>query len=290
MLAVAVFLLGTVPLEVQRRVVDEAVAGATGQTLLLLGGAYLVIASVEGAVKFALNLYRAWIGERAVRWLRKAVLRVSLGFGAESEAPDLEGIEISMLLSETEPVGGFVGVSISEPLLQGGLLLSVFGYMAWLQPWLALISLALFLPQLVFVPLLQSAINRRARRRIEILREISVGVLSALGGAAQNGRIDRVYTLNMQIFELKFGMNFLMNLVHHLGVAGVLGIGGWYVAKGALDIGTVVAFVSGLVKLNDPWGDVVNWFREMTAADIKYRLIRDATDDLAARGRPGDPQ
>jgi ABC-type bacteriocin/lantibiotic exporter with double-glycine peptidase domain len=282
-LAVAVFLLGTAPLEVQRRVVDEAVAGAPGHVLLLLGIAYLGIALTEGTVKFLLNMYRAWISERAVRWLRQNVHRLAAALGTDGEAAEIEGVEISVLLSETEPVGGFVGISVSEPLLQGGLLLSILAYMAWLQPWLALLSLAVFLPQLIFVPLLQGAINRRARSRIQVLREISVGVLSAPAEVvSQTGRIDHVFTLNLQIFQLKFGMNFLMNLMHHVGVAGVLGIGGWQVSKGALDIGTVVAFVSGLVKLNDPWGDVVNWFREMTVVDVKYRLIRDAADSLAA--------
>ena len=32
-----------------------------------------------------------------------------------------------MILSEAEPIGSFVGVSVSEPLLQGGILVTVFG-------------------------------------------------------------------------------------------------------------------------------------------------------------------
>ena len=59
--------------------------------------------------------------------------------------------------------GGFTGISVSEPLLQGGILVSVVGYMFVLQPWFALLGLAFFLSQTVFVPLLQSAINRRAQ-------------------------------------------------------------------------------------------------------------------------------
>jgi len=40
----------------------------------------------------------------------------------------------------------------------------------------------------------------------------------------------------------------------------------------------VIAFVSGLTKVNDPWGDIVDWFREMTVTRVKYVLIRDAVD------------
>jgi hypothetical protein len=41
-----------------------------------------------------------------------------------------------------------------------------------------------------------------------------------------------------------------------------------------------MAFVSGLAKVNDPWGDIVDWFREMTVTKVKYVMIRDAADWL----------
>ena len=62
----------------------------------------------------------------------------------------------------------------------------------------------------------------------------------------------------------------------YVGVAAALAIGGWYVLQGRIEVGTVVAFVSGLAKVNDPWGDVVNWFRDMTINRVKYRLISSA--------------
>ena len=75
------------------------------------------------------------------------------------------------------------------------------------------------------------------------------------------------------MYKLKFTMNFLMNLSHHAGVAGALALGGWYVLHSRTELGTVVAFISGLAKLNDPWGDLVNWFRDMTVNRVKYRLL-----------------
>jgi len=85
-----------------------------------------------------------------------------------------------------------------------------------------------FSPQLVLVPLLQAAINRRVERRIETLREVSGGIVGAAAGnepvqaSQQNRKVDRVFRLNMGVFKLKFTMNFVMNLMHHLGVAAVL--------------------------------------------------------------------
>jgi ABC-type bacteriocin/lantibiotic exporter with double-glycine peptidase domain len=53
-------------------------------------------------------------------------------------------------------------------------------------------------------------------------------------------------------------------------------VGGIYVISGELEFGTVVAFVAGMAKLNDPWGDLVNYFRDATVAQMKYRLVADS--------------
>ena len=92
-----------------------------------------------------------------------------------------------------------------------------------------------------------------------------------------------MYRLNMEIFRRKFGMNFLMNLLHHLGVIGILSVGGWLLIQGKTDAGTVVAFISGLNRMNDPWGDLVNYFRDLTNASVKYRMIASALDKRVAK-------
>src|SRR5439155_1223882 len=125
--------------------------------------------------------------------------------------PCEEGVQLSIIVSEVEPVGNFIGISCSEPLLHGGILLSVFGYMLFLQPMMALVSLAVFLPQIFFV-------------------------------------------------------------------------GGWFVVEGRTEVGTVVAFISGLDRVNDPWGDLVNYFRDMTSSRVKYRLVERALNGTSPTG------
>ena len=290
-LSIAVFLLSAVPLEIQRRLVNGAIQNGSVRTILWLALAYFGIALLEGGVKLGLNIYRAWVSETAVLDLRRLVSALPAGAernedkDKDKDKAHAEGTEISVVLSEVEPVGGFVGISISEPLLQAGVLVSIFGYLVFLQPLVALLCAAAFSPQLVFVPLMQRAINRRSGERIQTLRSVSGDIVkdhrgSSLAVEAQKGRIEHVFELNMGIFRIKFAMYFLMNLMHHLGVATALGVGGYYVVQGRLDIGTVVAFVSGLAKVNDPWGDLVDWFREMTLARTRYRLLADAVHML----------
>lgn len=92
----------------------------------------------------------------------------------------------------------------------------------------------------------------------------------------------------MSIYKIKYLMNFLMNGSFHLSMAGILALGGYYVAMGKLDAGSVIACTAGLTKINDPWGDLVDWFRELRVTQAKYALIPDAkmrgfTSELDAR-------
>jgi hypothetical protein len=62
---------------------------------------------------------------------------------------------------------------------------------------------------------------------------------------------------------------------------------GWWVYTSRLEIGGVVAFISGIGRLNDPWGALVNYFRDVNVAQIKYRLLADAVNQLAPAGFAG---
>jgi ABC-type bacteriocin/lantibiotic exporter with double-glycine peptidase domain len=285
-LSAAVFLLSTAPLELQRRIINDAIGKGASQTIFWLALAYGGVAVAEQSLKMALNVYRGWVAEDAVRMLRGIVGRLGVESGAASQSPADAGIEIAMILEEVEPIGGFTGTSVSEPLLQGGILASVMIYMVYLEPYMALLSLAFFAPQMVFVPLLQFAINRRAQARILTKREISGAVVEVVSPRAQAGSmqsepIERVFTLNMGIYKLKYSMNLLMNLTHHLAVAVALGIGGWFAVEGRIEVGTVVAIVVGLGKLNTPWGDLVDWARDFSVVSVRYRLFADAANRLA---------
>ena len=288
LLSIATFLLSAAPLELQRRIINTIVEHGAFATLLWLALAYGGIALAEQSLKLVLNIYRGWVAEDSVRALRIQAGDSARGAGASSA--DDTGIEIAVMLEEVEPIGGFTGVSVSEPLLQGGILASVVGYMVYLDARLALLALLFFVPQLVFVPLLQGAINRRAQRRILTKRGMSGDIVKAAAMSHQEWDwvrepISRVFTLNMGIYKLKFTMNLLMNVMHHSSVAVALGVGGWMALEGKIEVGTVVAIVSGMGKLNDPWGDLVNWARELSVVDVKYRLYAEALDRLSASAR-----
>jgi len=191
-----------------------------------------------------------------------------------------------MMVMEVEPIGSFTGGAFSEPLLQGGILCSVLAYMVHVDFWMALAAFLLFLPQFAFVPAMQGAMNRRIRARVQIIRQLSISVVEAQDhdlarDRSDSERIQRVFELNMGFFKLKASMNFLMNLSTQLQIISALLIGGWAVYQDRLAIGGVVAFISGIGKITDPWGDLVNYFRDANLSQVRYALVRDALTQQA---------
>jgi len=139
----------------------------------------------------------------------------------------------------------------------------------------------------VYAGIVQAAVNRRTGARIRVLRQLGIAMIKGNGGADDEGsraddrRIEQAFALDMGIFKLKFTMNFLMNLCNHLQVVLALLVGGWWVCTRHIEIGGVVAFISVIGRLNDPWGDLVNYFRDVNVSQIKYRLLADAVNQLS---------
>lgn len=291
-LTVTAFLLEIVPLEIQRRVVNNLVKERPFQLVIVLCATYAGAVLIQGATKLGLNIYRSWVGENAKRDLRRhiiAYLRIARAVAPGAEA---RGVGTAMIIAEVEPIGNFIGSSISEPLLQGGILLSVFAYIVHLDRWMAAAALAIFVPQLIFVPLMQGAINRRAGARVWVLRQLGISTVGRQTASAEQDRsdvkrIDRVLQLDMGIVKLKFSMNFLMNICSHLQVVAALLIGGWMVHTDQLMLGGVVAFMSAVGRLNDPWGDLVNYFRDLNVSQVRFGLVADRVNDLQANAALG---
>ena len=259
-LAASLFLVQLVPLELQRRIINDATERADFRIIVWLCAAYVLVVLVQGGLKLAMNVYRGSVTEAANQRLRLEVKpatdsREAAGTGPKQE----EGVAISIIVSEVEVVGGFIGSSFSEPVLNAGILLSVLGYMLYTQPLLALVAVGLFVPQFLFIPLLQKAINERTEARIKTMRAMSVDIVNEAAAAGDGvreektfrKRVAEVYRLNMEIFYRKYGMSFLMNLLQHLGTIGILAFGSWLLLQGKTEMGTIVAFISGINRMND---------------------------------------
>lgn len=290
-LSVAVSLLNAAPIETQRRIIDTAVHRGPIAVILSLVLAQCTILIVYGLAKLAMNIYRAWLGECATQDLRLVVTRRLAQ--ADEQNPSLaNGTGLAMILAEADDIGGFVGASLSLPIVEAGFLISVFIYLAALDLEMMAASLLILAPQFVFIPMMQRAINRRIAQRTRLLRRFGDEMLSP--GTWERGaqRLDEVFTVDMGVFKVKFSLNFLMNLTTSVGSLLVLGIGSVLVVHGRTEIATVVTFLSAVGRIVDPWNDIVDWGRGFAMTMVKYDLVVQALagppppDDGARSGAP----
>lgn len=283
-LTVLVFPLTLVPLELQRRIVNDAIAGTGLRLLLLLGGLYLAVVLVHGGLKYLRNVYQDRIGEGVTRLLRVRIAHAE-SFGAEVD----DGTRQSVVSAEAEKVGGFVSESIAFPLLQGGIVLSVAGYMLVVEPLVAAVALCFFVPSLAVVAAIQPALNRLSERKTTSVRELGESLLgtgrgNARDDAGPDGLIARIYRLRIRISILKHAMKFLNNLFGNLGPLSVLMVGGWLAIRGETEVGTIVAFLSGYERMIDPARDLLNFYRRLAIMRVQYGLVRQAGAGSAGGG------
>ena len=193
LLTVGVFLLEVVPLELQRRIVNDLVKHRDYRLVIVLCAVYAGAVLVQGGTKLVLNVYRSRVGERATRDLRRRVRLLVSSPCSASSGSEAQVIQASMIVAEVEPIGGFVGASVSEPLL---------------------------------------------------------------------------------------------NLSTQLQIIAALLVGGWLVYTDQLEIGGVVAFISGIGRFTDPWGDLVNYFRNVNITQVEFRLMSDAVNQQTLAQAP----
>ncbi|KAB7615221.1 ABC transporter ATP-binding protein [Amylibacter sp. SFDW26] len=284
--------LAPVPLELQRRILDDAVAQKDTDMLLKLGGFYILAMLVAAGFKFAMRAQRELISANIVRSLRGSVFHYTY-----TAAPQLpkdqnpadvdevdEGAVVSMMSSEVEKLGGFAGSAISGPLFEIGTLVFVLGYMFWVEPLVASIALGLYSPQFIIVPYFQKKMNLLAQEKALRMRDLGSFIVDnpedeLLRSAAPKSfvslvedilRIRTRYILNKNV------MKTINNLLIALGPFGVISYGGYLVIQGHAEIGVILAFVSGLERLGGPIRDLVGSYSSITDARIRYATLLQA--------------
>lgn len=291
-LTLALLPLAPVPLELQRRLLDDAVANQDVSLLIWLASLYIAALLAAALLKLAMRVQRELISARIVHALRRSVyyhiytvtppslLKAS---DAGEDVVD-EGAVVSMLSSETEKLGGFAGAAISGPLLQIGTLFVVLGYMFYIEPAVAAIALAFYSPQFVIVPIFQARMNRLAGEKAITVRALGNYIVDnaepdLLNKPPPEGftRLsDKILQLRTQFLMTKNIMKTLNNLLISLGPFGVIAWGGYLVIQGEAEVGVILAFVSGLERLGGPIRELIASYGAITDARMRYRILLDS--------------
>lgn len=277
LITLVIFPLASVPLELQRQIVNHAVVGSAVELLLAYGGLYLAVLLLQGGLKFLRDIYMYRIAEGVTRLLRKKFVHLqSLGTGVD------EGTKQAIISSESEKVGGFVAESISLPLLQAGTVLSIAAYMLVVEPLIAVVAIAFLVPSVVIVGLAQPVLNRLSRSKITVVRALGESVLrdgrhDAGQGAKPDDLVERIYGLRLHFANIKNATKTLNQLITSLGLLSILLVGGWLAIRGRTEIGIIVAFMSGYERMTSPTRDLLNFYRRLSMMRVQYRLVAEAS-------------
>jgi ABC-type bacteriocin/lantibiotic exporter with double-glycine peptidase domain len=276
LLAIAVALLNFAPIDLQRRIVDEAITNRDVKALLLFGVLYLAIVFIQGALKYALLVYQGWVGESAVKTARDQLAIVASGRLSQDDVTS--GQTVNVIGREIDNVGGFVGTSISEFVVNLALLIMVAGYMLYIQPVIALVSAVFLIPQVLFARYMQADLNMLVERQVGLVRRLGdETVTRAARKSKTTGKefrtIRAIFRNRIWFYFLKYGLKTLLSIANAMATLMVLIVGGYLVIQGKTTIGVVVAFVSGFERISGPLRDLLNFYREYEQAKIQLRMI-----------------
>ncbi|MFP4389173.1 MAG: ABC transporter ATP-binding protein, partial [Desulfococcaceae bacterium] len=282
-----------VPLEMQKRIVNEAIFMGDMELLMLYCGIYLAAVVLASGLKYAINILQALIGQRALAEMRKAlyhhILTLPLNFFRKTQP----GMVVASLVSELTAAGDFVGLAIAVPAVNLLTLLAFGGYLFWLNPLLAAVSLAIYPAVLTLVPKLQRRVNRSNKERVDTTRTLSDKIGETVTGihevhangtyGIENRKYDNLVEelrKNRVVWSLfKDGVKVTNNLFNNLSPFFIFILGGYLAIQGKLELGALVAFLSAQEKLYDPWKELLDFYQAYQDAAVRYRRTMEYFDE-----------
>lgn len=267
--------LNLAPIEIQRRIVDQAIVAGEAGLLVGLGAAYVAVVVAHQLVKFTLHTGQSWLSESTILYTRGHLMGL---YGEGRAGPDAApGEAVSIIGAEVEKLGGFVGTAPSAAFTDVSLLLGVVGYMLWVDPAVAAIGLALILPQVLLTPLMQRRINRLMQRQLIYSRRFGarVAVLrdETKKGADAMSIARSLYRNRIAITIWKEAMKGALNLLSAAGPLSMLVVGGWMAINGHTTVGVLVAFLSGFNRMSDPIRNLIAFYRQAQQASVQHGMI-----------------
>jgi len=273
------------PLEMQKRIVNEAINLRKIDLLFTYCALYLAAVVLAGMLKYLINVLQVFISQRTLAKMRKDlyshILTLPLSFFRKTGS----GLVVSSLVKEVAAAGDFVGMALGVPITSIFTLLAFAVYLFILNPWLAILSLSIYPFILLIVPLLQRKANQANKRRVDATRTLSNKITESIAGIHEvhgNGAYDLEnrkfgklvdHLLKIRIvwgmwrFGVKSTNNFFINLSPFL----IFMLGGYLTIKGRLELGALVAFLSAQERLYGPWKELISFYQLYQDASVGYK-------------------
>ncbi|HSO60988.1 MAG TPA: ABC transporter ATP-binding protein/permease, partial [Desulfobacterales bacterium] len=282
-IAVAVF-TRVLPLEMQKRIVNQAVTLRNVDLLLLYCGYYLAAVLVSSACKYTINILETLISQRVLARMRSAlyahIITLPLSFFRNTQP----GTVVNAIVNELVVPSNFASMALSTPVSNILTLLAFAGFLFWLNPLLAAVSLSIYPAAMLLIPFLQKRANTANKERVDQSRFFSGRIAEAISGIHEihgNGTyrietrkfdkmVERLRKVRVTWGLYRFGVKSTNNLFTSLGPFLVFILGGYLTIKGQLELGSLVAFLSAQEKLYDPWKELIEFYQVHQEGTVSY--------------------
>ena len=280
------------PLEMQRKIINEAINLKMLDMLYLYCALYMGAVLVAGMLKYLTNTIQAIVGQKILIGMRQElyqhIMQLPLTFFHRTQA----GTIISAMTSELNAIGTFLGGAIAVPVTSILTFIAFLGFMIYLNPLLGFLSMVIYPFELIVIPLLQKWYNRYNRKRVlttramaSLVNESVSGIHEVQGNASYileqtklERLIKRLYAIMVRLSVFKYGIKFSNNLFQSLGPFLLFLVGGYMAIHGNFTIGALVAFLSAYEKVYDPWKEVIEYYQTYQDARVRYKQIMDLFD------------
>lgn len=284
LIAVLAALANLLPLEMQKRIVNEAIEESRLNLLIYYCTIYLAAVVSATLLKYLISILQTIIGQKTTERMRESlyrhILMLPLGFYRRTQP----GLIVSALTTELATAGDFIGMAVAVPATNLLMLAAFAGYLLWLNPLLAMFSFGIYPIILLVLPVLQKQVNRYNRKRVDATRKMSGKTGETVEGMHEihanntfisegDGFAHLVQDLrsiriiwNLYRQGIKRTNSLFVNFSRFL----VFAVGGYLAINGNLELGVLVAFISAQDKLYDPWKEMISYYQAYKTAQVTY--------------------
>ena len=272
------------PLEMQKRIVNEAINLRKVDLLLYYCGIYFMAVIAGSLLKLFINYLQTLISQRATARMRKALFHHILTLPLSFFRTTQPGTVVNAIVNELTIPGNFIGMAVAVPCINVLTLLGFAVYLFWLNPILAGVSLSVYPLVLLLLPLLQQKVNLANKKRVDTSRELSSNIAESISGiheiqahgahSIEGNKYDRIIDRLLKIRIIwsfyRFSIKTLNNFFTGLGPFLIFILGGYLTIQGELELGALVAFLSAQEKLYDPWKELIEFFQVYQDGAVNY--------------------
>ena len=266
--------------------------------LFALTISFLVLIIISGLIKLQINTMKGWMGERMLRRLRFTLFDHIMRFPLPHFRRVKSAEMATMIKDEVEPLGAFVGDSIITPLFLGGQALTALFFILYQHVYLGLVALVVVVFQTAIIPKLRRRLLVLSKEQQLTARQLAGRIAECVDGVTEihahdtsnyeraeiSARLGRIFVLRFELYQRKFMVKFLNNLLSQTTPFLFYLIGGYLAIQGRLDIGTLVAVIAAYKDLPSPVKELIDWDQQRLDTNIKYTQVVEqfTADDLVA--------